>query len=164
PSGADCSGHRRRATATLMNLDVRLDGFDDPIGHLSSNQQGAVRFAYAEGHLRRDDAQGISLSLPLQEGPFDDFSTRAYFDNLLQERDTARADVIAKYRLANDDIVGILYYLGKDCAGAISVLPEGSPPTKVPGEIARDYRPYSDDELTAIVQALYRRQPLPREL
>ncbi|MFD2648761.1 HipA domain-containing protein [Devosia albogilva] len=147
-----------------MDLDVRLDGFDEPIGRLVSNQRGAVSFAYDGEYLRRPDALGISLSLPLQEEPFDDYSTRAYFDNLLQERDTARADIIAKYRLANDDIVGILYYLGKDCAGAISVLPQGAPPTKVPGDLAQDYRPYSDVELEAIVLALHRREPLPSEL
>lgn len=72
-----------------------------------------------------------SLSLPLVPPAYGDFPTRAYVDNLLQERDTARADVIARYRPANDDILGILGilgHLGKDCAGAVSVLPEGSTP------------------------------------
>ncbi|WP_413813353.1 HipA N-terminal domain-containing protein [Devosia sp. Root635] len=54
----------------------------------------------------------LSLALPLSENQFDDFTTRSYFDNLLQERDTARADIIAKYRLSNDDLVGILFYPG----------------------------------------------------
>lgn len=147
-----------------MQLDVRLDGFDAPIGALTSDDRGAIRFSYADSYVARRDALALSLSLPIHDGSFDDFTTRAYFDNLLQERDTARADIIAKYRLANDDLVGILYHLGKDCAGAVSVLPEGSPPTKVPGQLSNDYRPYTDDELVEIVQALYRRQPLPREL
>jgi len=30
------------------------------------------------------------------------------------ERDTAPADIIAKYQLSTDDIVGILLHLGKD--------------------------------------------------
>src|SRR5690606_3031426 len=77
---------------------------------------------------------------------------------------SARADIIAKYRLANDDIVGILFYLGKDCAGAVSVLPHGAPPTKVPGRLEHDYRPYSDQELRDIVAALYLRQHLPQDL
>lgn len=147
-----------------MQLDVRLDGFDDPIGTLSSNEGGAAQFAYAEHYASRPDALALSLSLPLQRDPYGDFATRAYFDNLLQERDTARADIIAKYRLANDDIVGILAHLGKDCAGAVSVLPEGSPPAKVPGHLERDYRQYRDDEVVEIIQALYRREPLPQDL
>lgn len=147
-----------------MRLDVRLDGFEDPIGLLSSTATGATAFSYVPAYKSRDDALPLSLALPLSENQFDDFATRAYFDNLLQERDTARADIIAKYRMANDDIVGILAHLGKDCAGAVSVLPEGSPPTKVPGRLEQDYRPYADDEVVKIVQALYRREPLPQDL
>lgn len=147
-----------------MQLDVRLDGFDDPIGQLSSDDRGAARFAYTEQYVARPGALALSLSLPLAQGSFDDFATRAYFDNLLQERDSARADVIAKYRLSTDDIVGILFHLGKDCAGAVSVLPQGAPPAKVPGTLDQDYRPYGDEEVAAIVEALYRREPLPEDL
>src|SRR5690606_21185504 len=147
-----------------MHLDVRLDGFDDPIGTLRSNEYGATEFAYAEPYMSRPDALTLSVSLPLQTDSFDDFATRAYFDNLLQERDTARADIIAKYQLSNDDIVGILFHLGRDCAGAVSVLPQGSPPAKVPGNLNIDYRPYADAELIEIVRALYHRHPLPQDL
>lgn len=147
-----------------MQLDVRLDGFDSPIGQLSSDDRGAARFAYAEQYAAQPGALALSLSLPLGQGSFDDFATRAYFDNLLQERDSARADAIAKYRLSTDDIVGILFHLGKDCAGAVSVLPQGSPPTKVPGTLGQDYRPYTDHEVAAIAEALYRREPLPHDL
>ena len=148
----------------MMKLDVRLDGFDAPIGHLSSDDKGAVSFAYESAYLEQSAPTALSLSLPLGTNPFDDFATRVFFDNLLQERDTARADIIARYRLANDDIVGILFHLGKDCAGAVSVLPEGAPATKMPGRLDRDYRAYSERELAGILEALYRRQPLPQEL
>lgn len=142
-------------------LDVRLDGFDAPIGSLVADERGAARFAYAPDYLARDDAMALSLALPLTDAPYGDFATRAYFDNLLQERDSARAEIIAKYRLDNDDIIGILYYLGKDCAGAVSVLPEGSPPSKAPGVLDRDYVPYTDRQVEEFVLALHRRKPLP---
>lgn len=147
-----------------MELDVRLDGFNEPIGQLSANDRNAVQFAYADGYRARSDALALSLALPIREEPFGDFPTRAYFDNLLQERDTARADIIARYRLANDDIAGILYHLGKDCAGAVSVLPSGAPPVKLPGRIEQDYRPYTQQQIEAVVTALYRRQPLPQDI
>ena len=104
-----------------MQLDIRLDGFEEPIGLLSSSwATGATKFSYTQGYASREDALPLSLALPLSKKQFNDFDTRAYFDNLLQERDSARADIIAKYRLANDDIVGILFHMGKDCAGAVS--------------------------------------------
>lgn len=147
-----------------MQLGVRLDGFANPIGLLSSTATGATTFSYDKAYASQADALPLSLALPLSEKQFDDFATRAYFDNLLQERDSARADIIAKYRLANDDIVGILAHLGKDCAGAVSVLPEGSAPTKVPGHLEQDYRTYTENEVVEIVQALYRREPLPQDM
>lgn len=146
-----------------MELDVRLDGFDEPVGQLSADARNAVQFAYTGAYRARSDALALSLALPIREEPFGDFATRAYFDNLLQERDTARADIIARYRLANDDIAGILYHLGKDCAGAISVLPQAAPPIKLPGRIDRDYRPYTSQQIEEVVTALYRRQPLPQD-
>ena len=92
-----------------MQLDIRLDGFEEPIGLLSSSwATGATTFSYTQGYASREDALPLSLALPLSKKQFNDFDTRAYFDNLLQERDSARADIIAKYRLANDDIEELL--------------------------------------------------------
>jgi len=145
-------------------LDVRLDGYDHPIGTMARGESGAVAFAYHIEYLRRSDAIALSVSLPLEGDGFADQLTRAFFDNLLPERDTARADVIARYDLANDDIAGILFHMGKDCAGAVSVLPEGAPPTKVPGNLETDYDMLSDGRLRAIVAALHERRPLPAEV
>ena len=147
-----------------ITLDVRLDGFDQPIGHLFGDDRGGVAFAYRPDYLGRPDAMAISMSLPLSETGYGDPPTRAYFDNLLQERDTARADIIAKYDIANDDIAGILLHLGKDCSGAISVLPEGAPATKVPGDLLADYVPLADDRLIAIIRSLHERRALPADV
>jgi serine/threonine-protein kinase HipA len=144
-----------------ITLDVRLDGFDQPIGHMFGDDRGAVAFAYRPDYVARPNAMAISMSLPLSETGYGDPPTRAYFDNLLQERDTARADIIAKYDIANDDIAGILLHLGKDCSGAISVLPEGAPAIKVPGDLSADYVPLADDRLIAIIQSLHERRALP---
>ena len=147
-----------------MQLDVRIDGYPEPIGHLVSDNRSALAFAYTGAYRAQTGAIALSLSLPLSEDGFEDALTRAYFDNLLQERDTARQDIIARYDLANDDLAGILFHLGKDCPGAISVLPIGAPPVKVPGDLASDYTPYSDERLNAIALALYERRPLPADI
>lgn len=147
-----------------LALDVRLDGYADPIGALASDDNGAVAFAYRSDYLQRPDALALSLSLPLGDFTYADVVTRAYFDNLLQERDTARKEITDRHGLANDDIVGILFHLGKDCAGAVSVLAEGAPPAKLPGDYATDYDAYSDERLAHIVKAFHHREPLPADL
>ena len=57
-----------------------------------------------------------------------------------------------------------MYYLGKDCAGAVSVLPQGTAPVKAPGDLLHDYRIYSRNELADIVVALHNRAELPQAL
>jgi serine/threonine-protein kinase HipA len=102
----------------------------------------------------------ISLSLSLPE-PFEEAVARPFFDNLLQERDGALSDIMAREGIARDDIASLLFHLGKDCAGALSVLPAGSPPTKVPGDCQEDYQRLEDDRLIAIVDSLHKRRRLP---
>lgn len=144
-----------------LALDVRLDGYDDRVGVLVRDERGAVAFAYRADYVSDPDATPLSLSLPLTTDPYNDVLTRPFFDNLLQERDGALTDVMAREGLARDDIAGLLFHLGKDCAGALSVLPVGSPPTKVPGVYGEDYTPIPPDRLEAIVDSLHKRRRLP---
>ncbi|MFC0804526.1 HipA domain-containing protein [Ensifer sp. P24N7] len=144
----------------IIALDVRLDGVADPIGNLVRDEGGALAFAYAATYLDDPDAFPLSLSFPLGEEPFDDSRTRPFFDNLLQERDGVLQRVMDREGLTRSDVAGLLFYLGKDCAGAISVLPLGAPPVKVPGDYDVDYRRIDDDRLNAIIGSLHRRQRL----
>lgn len=145
-----------------LTLDVRLDGFDEPIGRLESNANKAVTFTYADDYAHRPDALNLSLSLPVGQGPFGDAASRPFFDNLLQERGQARADIVDRHGLDSDDIAGILFHLGRDCTGAVSILPAGDPPIKVPGDLERDYRAYEQEELDAIVRHMHEYRRLPK--
>ncbi|GLR60569.1 HipA domain-containing protein [Rhizobium indigoferae] len=144
-----------------LALDVRLDTSADPVGVLVRDQRGGLAFAYSEAYVSQPGAISLSLSLPLTPEPFEEAVTRPFFDNLLQERDGALSDIMAREAIARDDIAGLLFHLGKDCAGALSVLPVGSPPTKVPGDYQKDYQPIEGDRLDAIVESLHKRRRLP---
>ncbi len=144
-----------------LALDVRLDGFPAPVGRLEAFDNGGIGFRYHEDHLATGRA--ISLSLPLDDAPIGDAATRAFFDNLLPENDQMQ-QVIDREGLDRSDLVGILAHVGADCAGAISCLPVGAPPVKVPGDLARDYRPLEDDEIALIATRLADREPLPDEV
>ncbi len=144
-----------------LRLDVRIDGFPNPVGRLERNSEQGLSFNYAPEHLADPDAMAVSMSLPLRESPFGDVETRAFYDNLLAEQDGVLAAVMAREGLQRTDIAGLLYHLGKDCAGALSVLPEGAPPAKVPGRLDRDYRPLTDAQVAQIVQSLHQNRRLP---
>lgn len=144
-----------------MKLDVWLDGTGHPAGTLESFDSGAVDFRYDPAYLAAA-AMPLSQSLPLQPGPFGDVLTRAFFDNLLPENDQTR-QLIEREGISRDDIVAILHHLGADCSGAVSCLPAGAPPIKIPGDLLADYEPLNDDTITAIMTSLADRQRLPDE-
>jgi serine/threonine-protein kinase HipA len=146
-----------------LTLDVRLDGFAEPIGKLTRTISGNVTFNYTSEHLGLSNALPLSLSLPLQEPAFGDVLARTFFSNLLQERDQPLREVMESHGIEPTDLAGLLFHLGSDCAGAVSILPDGSPPTKVPGNLATDYDVLSQRDLEAIVQALHDRTALPNE-
>lgn len=149
---------------SAISLDVRLDGFAAPIGKLTRKESGDVMFCYAVEHLGLPNAMPLSLSLPLQEAAYGDVATRTFFSNLMQERNQPLKEVMERYGIESTDLVGLLYHLGADCAGAVSVLQEGSAPTKVPGNLVTDYDILSREDLEALVRALYLRTALPNDL
>lgn len=145
----------------MTRLDVWLDDLAEPIGHLQSSSEGALAFQYTPAALL--SGTDISLSLPLQDEPFADAVTRAFFDNLLPENDQLH-QLMARQGLDRNDLVGILSLVGSDCSGALSCLPEGSPPIKIPGDLTADYEPISDGDLAEIVRRLANREPLPDDV
>ncbi len=142
-------------------LDVRLDGFAEPIGELFRNQNGALNFRYRNAYANHAHALPLSLSLPLTDEPYDDILTRAFFDNLLQEREGPLQRVMAREGISRDDIAGLLFYIGKDCAGAISVLPQGAPAVKIPGDYDQDYDVVTEDIITRIIKNLSEKNTFP---
>jgi len=147
-----------------MRLDVYLDFDPDPdpvpIGTLERRDTGALSFQYRPGFVERTTEQppSLSLSLPIRAVAYGDRATRGFFENLLPEGER-REQIRARHRLDADDVVGILAHLGRDCAGAISVVPEGEKPTKVPGDLTADYTAIDSKRLEEDVLALSRRRP-----
>jgi serine/threonine-protein kinase HipA len=140
----------------MLQLDVYLEDIGAPIGKLSRSEAGEVSFRY----LTDDLPYPISQSLPVREESFGDVEARDFFDNLLFENEL-RDQTMQRYGIAQSDIVGLLYHLGQDCPGAISVVPEGSEPGKRLGDLAANYKTLSDDDLIGIMQSLrdHRRMP-----
>lgn len=142
---------------TPLTLDVRLDGFTEPVGTLWRKDNGRLSYQY------RHNYRGIplSLSLPISDEPIGDVVTRSFFDNLLQERTEPLESVMTREGIARDDIAGLLLHLGKDCSGAISVLPRGAPPAKVPGDFSKDYDHVSNERIVEIVRTLHLNNSFP---
>ncbi len=140
------------ADASGRALAVWLEGAPGRLGTLRGEPGGGypVIFSYDAGYLRSPQAVPLSAALPLTAAPYADAQARAFFENLLPEGERRRSEAQAD-RIDPADVVGLLNRLGRECPGAVSVLPEGAPPVKTPGNLVTDYEPLDDAQLAALV-------------
>jgi serine/threonine-protein kinase HipA len=117
-----------------MMLDVYLYG--QPVGTLRAGKGLDFSFQYSAA-VARDAGPGavvLSESLHVQPEPFGPMATRNYFEGLLPEG--ARRDEIARrLRVSPNDAFRLLSALGRDCAGAVSIVPEEAAATAAPFQI-----------------------------
>ena len=116
--------------------------------------RGIHAFAYESKWTESPRARSLSLSLPIT-------STREvrgevvgnYFDNLLPDNRTIRDRLARKFGAANTEAFTLLEAIGRDCVGAVQLLPEGIAP--------KDWNkiqatPQSDAEVEGLLRNLLR--------
>lgn len=89
---------------------------------------GDMRFAYA-GDYRSGAGPALSWSLPLSDREYGR-AAQAFFANLLPEGE-ARTLVARRFGVSASNDFGLLYEIGGDCAGAVTLLPPGAEPEPI---------------------------------
>lgn len=113
----------------MTGLDVWRDG--RLVANVATTR-GRMRLTYT------DDAGPagspvVSVAMPVASASYGDKVVRPYFRGLLPEGE-ARTMIAYDLGLDAGDDVGLLAALGRDCAGALVVVPAGTPPpVPVPG-------------------------------
>ncbi len=101
---------------------IEKNGEKTLAGSLNGDDYRDTRFRYDEHYLRQKDAKAISLNLPLRAESFDPDQTRCFFNGLLPEGYTRRC-IAAEINAGDDDYVKLLEELGRECLGAVQILP-----------------------------------------
>lgn len=90
-------------------------------GWLSQDENG-YHFAYDPAYLAIHNPEPVSLTLPVQEAPFNSKVLFPFFDGLIPEG--WLLDIAEKnWKLNPRDRMGLLLSCCKDCIGAVSVHP-----------------------------------------
>ena len=141
-------------------LDGRLgDGEPRRIGCIQRDDHGSTEFRYDADY----DGPPLSLALPVRAEAYGDTRSRAFFSNLIFES-PQRHLILEKYQLDPADYAGMLAHIGADCPGAVSVVPQGAPPAKQPGNLDQDYDYLSEAQVREIAISLRDRQRIPDEV
>ena len=100
----------RKAIVTVKNKRA---------GILTEDENG-FEFRYDKAYLTPDDAEPISLTMPLREEPYRDHVLFPFFDGLIPEG--WLLDVAEKnWKIDVKDRMSILLLCCKDCIGAVGV-------------------------------------------
>ena len=117
---------------TSIDPDARLRVWheDRLVGRLWRSAANEIGFQYCDEWLNSDDKFAISASLPLSREPCqpEDALAHRFFANLLPEG-VAREHIVRDLKITNSDFV-LLRIIGGECAGALSILPEGREPVR----------------------------------
>ena len=103
------------------------------VGQLTENQHGELSFVYVPAWLADPDTPPLSASLPKREKAFTKRECRPFFAGLLPEGSPREAVAqLLGVSVAND--FSLLDRLGGEVAGAVELLPPGTPSSVVPSE------------------------------
>ncbi|MBF9015974.1 MULTISPECIES: type II toxin-antitoxin system HipA family toxin [unclassified Oceanispirochaeta] len=80
-------------------------------------------FHYDSGWLSRKESRPLSISLPLTSARFKGLVVESFFDNLLPDAEEIRQRLRSRYSLSSKSAFDLLYEIGRDCVGAIQLLP-----------------------------------------
>lgn len=114
--------------AKTKRLNIWMNGI--PVGYWETTRQGA-RLGYLDEWLTDEQSRPLSLSLPFLPGnaPYQGLVVTDYFDNLLPDNDAIRRRLAQRHQAGGTDAFQLLAKLGRDCVGAIQLLPEDEAPS-----------------------------------
>jgi len=121
------------------------------VGSYARAASGATSFRYDPDWLSSARAFPVTLSMPLSDRLWSGERVRSYFDGLLPDDPTVREKIAAREHADSARVFDLLAVIGRDCVGALRLVPEGSDPGD-PAEMR--YRPVEDREIAARLAAL----------
>jgi len=123
------------------------------VGSLQQDDSGLLQFSYDQAWLEKPSAVPLSRSLPLQREVFPAKKARPFFAGILPEGEP-REKIAEILGISDSNDFALLERIGGECAGAVSLFPEGTAPTD-PKKPRR--RELTEPELRQIIAELPRR-------
>jgi serine/threonine-protein kinase HipA len=112
-----------------MDLAVWMNG--QRVGTWGHTRTGRDSFRYDPGWATSPFARNLSLSLPITAGDsrLTGPEVGYYFDNLLPDHPRLRERLRQRYGLKSTAAFELLSAIGRDCVGAVQLLPRDTEPT-----------------------------------
>ena len=132
------------------SLDLWMNGAY--VGSWNLGQDAPDTLQYAPDWTRSEQGRPLSLSLPFMPGnlPHRGPQVRAWFENLLPDSKDIRDRMARHYRTGSPDAFDLLAEAGRDCAGALQILPMRMASS---GVAPLEADPLTDAQVAALLRA-----------
>ncbi|WP_051284441.1 HipA N-terminal domain-containing protein [Desulforegula conservatrix] len=104
------------------DLYVFMNGLK--VGCLTRLSTGMLSFEYSDSWIHSDRARPLSLSMPLSQKAYAGDMVDSFFDNLLPDSQPVRSRIQTRFRAKSNRCFDLLWHVGRDCVGAIQLLPD----------------------------------------
>ena len=131
---------KSRTLKVLMNGDL--------VGEWNLTTVGSHEFVYAASWLSFPLSRPVSLSMPLRERKYSGDIVHSFFDNLLPDNDVIRRRIRDRFSTGSIEAFHLLAEIGRDCVGAIQLLPDGVDMVDVRAITAE---PLSNDDIERLI-------------
>ena len=120
-------GRKSRARALSAWVNGKL------AGEWRIPARGETEFQYDSAWVESEEGRPLSLSLPfsLDKGSIKGRPVEVYFDNLLPDSDPIRKRLQDRFHTASGNAFELLAAIGRDCVGAVQLLPPDEQPEDV---------------------------------
>lgn len=137
------------ATSSTSALAVWING--EQVGLWEERRSGAQTFTYAADWLVAPHARPLSLSLPLlpEGGVHRGTAVEFFFENLLPDSADIRRRLRQRTGARSTAAFDLLAEIGRDCVGAVQLLPVGRQPE---GLERIDAEPLTDAEVAQVLR------------
>lgn len=130
------------------SLAIWMNG--ELVGHWRVDR-GSHRLSYEKTWLVSPRRRSLSLSLPITPAlEIRGTVVANYFDNLLPDNEKIRERIARRYKTKSIEVFELLQAVGRDCVGAVQLLPEGVAPQgwdEITGE------PLSEHQVAEVLRA-----------
>ncbi|WP_416759189.1 type II toxin-antitoxin system HipA family toxin [Roseateles sp. So40a] len=136
--------------APTRTLGLWMNGARVGTWTLARNAQDTLQ--YDPAWVESAEGRPLSLSLPFMPGnaPHRGEKVHAYFENLLPDSREIRERLARRFNTGSIDAFDLLAEIGRDCVGALEILPEGDVSA---GPAEAQARPLSDAEVAQDLRA-----------
>ena len=121
----------------MAALDLWMNGVF--VGQWHRSSRNPSRLVYDTGWLSHPQGRPLSLSLPFTftNGDLRGDVVDNYFDNLLPDNPEIRRRIATRFSTSSLDAFSLLEAIGRDAAGAVQLLPQGTDAPDISATLAR---------------------------